>query len=388
MKGVRAILRCACTAGVVLLAVGCGAEHVVTGPSPSIVPDSQWATVWCGGDSTLAIQRDGSLWGWGPNSGGELGLGDTSPRSNPTRVGDGSDWVTVASGYESTLALRRDGSLWAWGNNGQGQLGLGDTRYRLTPTRVGDASDWIAIACGFGPTIAEDYSLGLKRDGSIWAWGANAGGALGLGDGANRTTPTRIGSGNDWAAISCAGGSTVAVKKDGSLWGWGQNGEGQLGIPGGLDMPGSLDYLVPVRVGHANDWASVSCGFDFTLALKTDGSLWASGSNGSGQLGLGDTQPRWTFTRVPGSAVWAMMSCGKGSTLALQTDGSLWAWGDNSFGQLGLGDTGERKTPSKVGSGPGWTTVSCGARSAGVRRDGTLWQWGGGSPQPTQVGNK
>ncbi|MGD0998413.1 MAG: chromosome condensation regulator RCC1, partial [Thermoleophilia bacterium] len=102
--------------------------------------------------------------------------------------------------------------------------------------------------------------------------------------------------------------------------------------------------------GSASDWAAVSCGDDYTTALRTDGSLWVWGYNGFGQLGLGDTKDMHAPAEVGRQGDWAAVSCGTSHTVALKIDGSLWAWGYNGFGQLGLGDTDNRLVPAEIGS--------------------------------------
>ncbi len=135
---------------------------------------------------TLGLEKDGSLWAWGQNHGGQLGLGDTNNRDSPTYI----DWpyVAVAAGGYHSLGLTIDGRLWAWGNNEAGQLGLGNANEKWCPTLVG--TGYVAVAAG------AYHSLGLKADGSLWAWGWNNYGQLGLGDTTNRLSPTQIKSFN------------------------------------------------------------------------------------------------------------------------------------------------------------------------------------------------
>jgi hypothetical protein len=149
-----------------------------------------------GSNYSLALKRDGTLWAWGYNGSGQLGLGDYNSRATPTQVGTSTDWIAIAAGYSHSLALKRDGTLWAWGYNGLGQLGLGDYTSRNIPTQVGTSTDWIAIAAG------ASHSLAIKRDGTLWAWGYNGYGQLGLGDTTNRLTPTQVGTSTDWIAIA------------------------------------------------------------------------------------------------------------------------------------------------------------------------------------------
>ncbi len=329
--------------------------------------------VACGYDYTLALKKDGSLWAWGSNYHGVLGFGNggiLSEKDSPTRVGLANNWAAVACGFDYSLALRSDGSLWAWGDNKYGQLGLGNTVNSYVPARVGTDNDWAAFACGF------DYTLALKKDGSLWAWGENKYGQLGLGNTVNCYVPTRVGTDNDWETVAGGGGDyTLALKKDGSLWAWGRNKYGQLGL-------GDTAYggPSPTRVGSENGWAAVACNNDHSLALKRDGSLWAWGLNDAGQLGLGDDTDRHSPTQVGMANDWAAVACGVEHTLALKKDGSLWAWGDNGFGALGLGDSGsasDRDTPTRIGVANDWAAVAGGDFfSLALKKDGSLWAWG------------
>ena len=320
-----------------------------------------------GGYHSLAIRGDGSLWSWGFNDLGQLGLGDSLDRHVPTQIGADSDWVRVSAGDRHSLALKNDGSLWSWGYNNCGQLGLGDPSLdRSTPTRVGADTDWSAVACGQSHTVA------LKVDGSLWTWGLNYFGQLGLGDASfKQSAPTRVGVDSDWTAVACGPAATFAIKRDGSLWAWGLNQHGQLG------QGDTVNRGAPVRVGTDSDWMAIAAGWSHVLALKRDHGLWAWGNNQYGQLGLGDTVDRLNAVRVGADLDWTGLACGGYWTLGTKADGGLWAWGNNLYGQLGLGDTSNRLEPNRVGTDTDWSDVSCGfLNSIAVKGDGSVWAGG------------
>jgi len=314
------------------------------------------AVIETGTTHSLALKTDGSLWGWGTNGAGQLGTGDTISAEAPYQgvtdtnwfVLSGTNLTTFAAGYAHTLATKTTGTLWAWGVNNYGQLGLGNSGYgtdRTTPSQVGTASDWASIAAGYLHTLA------TKTSGTLWAWGQNASGKLGLGDYTNRATPSQVGTDSDWVVVAASGdtygsGHTIALKTSGTLWAWGYNAYGQLGL--GNSGYGT-DRTTPSQVGTASDWASIAAGYLHTLVTKTTGTLWAWGYNWSGQLGDGTTDNRKTPRQIGTDSDWSQVAAGYYHTLGLKTSGNLWAWGRNDFGQLGLGDTIGRNIPTLVG---------------------------------------
>jgi len=172
---------------------------------------------------------------------------------------------------------------------------------------------------------------------------------------------------------SIAGGNahTVALKSDGSLWAWGWNYCGQLGDGT------TTDRSSPVQVGSDTAWSAVATGYVHTVALKSDGTLWTWGRNYYGQLGDGTTTDRSSPAQVGSDTDWSAVAAGCGHTVALKSNGTIWAWGENNHGQLGDGTMTDRSSPVQVGSDTDWSAVvTKGFHTLALKSDGTLWAWG------------
>ena len=419
---------------------------------------TDWTTVSAGFDTSFGLRTDGSLYAWGNNgsgndwAGGELGDGTNVDRHAPVRVGTGTDWKAISGGSNMTAAVKSDGTLWAWGYNSYGELGItaigaiksprqvgtrtdwrlasagayhllalstgddfgscggdfwgqtgiGYALYRPLGEQVGDQTGWVSVDAGLG------HTGGIRADGTLWMWGRNGYGELAQDTSqyGSVNTPLQVGSDTDWAAVSCGdntdSGFTAAVKTGGTLWAWGANDTGQLGVGDKQERD------TPTQVGAATDWKTVACSdgvgdvgrglwgqgdfIDFTLGLRTDGSVWAWGDNSRGQLGQGDHTDSLTPEKIPAldGVTIRTIAAGDDYAMAISNEGSgagkLYAWGDDTNGQLGRGTTTATSTPAQVGTATDWLTVACGsgrdgAHAAGIRQGstpgrGTLWTWG------------
>ena len=298
-------------------------------------------SVYCGGDHTLILKNDGTLWSCGRNNYGQLGLGDTGGRATFTQVTANADNIKkVYCGREHTFILKNDGTLWGCGYNGNGQLGLGDTNNRTTFTQITTNTDNIkSIYCGAG------HSFILKNDGTLWSCGNNAYGRLGLGDTTHKYTFTQVTTNaDDIKSVYCGGYHTFILKNNGTLWSTGYNGDGQLGLG---DKTNRTTFTQVTT--NADNVKSVYCGYYHTFILENDGTLWSTGYNGDGQLGLGDKTNRTTFTQVITNADdIKQIYCGFNHTIILKNDSTLWGCGNNEYGQLGLGDTTNRTTFTQI----------------------------------------
>jgi len=337
----------------------------------------EWQSIAVGESHSLALATNGMLWGWGDNQYGQLDPSNyTSSFTFPTLLNLDTDWLAIVAGYYHTLAIKTDSTLWAWGDNTLGQLGLGNTDYPDSPTRVGLNSDW-SIAVG-----GEYHTIALKTGGTLWAWGYNTNGQLGLGDAGNRSTPSSVGTQSDWSLIDAGYLHSLGLKTNGTLWAWGWNWYGQLGDGT------NTTRTIPRSIGMDADWSIVSAGYVQTIALKITGTLWWWGSTQSETFYI----PRQIGTDTD----WAMITAGGTDftsyfSLALKTNGTLWAWGQNSSGQLGLGDNAERTNPIQLRPyeyRDDWSEVVAGGFHALARtNDGDIWVWGRNDSGQLGIGN-
>ena len=322
---------------------------------------------------TPVVQQQ--LWAWGRNGSSQLGLGDSASRSSPVQVGTLTTWSQVSAGYVQTLAVADNGTLWAWGDGEAGQLGLNDVFYRSSPTQVGALTTWYEVVTSGQSSAQQQFSLALKNDGSLWSWGRNSYGRLGLNDTVNRSSPVQVGSLTTWAEVTTAGsGFCLAIKNDGTLWAWGYNGQGALG------QNNTIVRSSPVQVGSDIDWQSIAGGSNSSFAIKTNGSLWSWGNGGYGRLGHNNTTNYSSPKQVGALTTWSKITASNGGLcVALKDDGTLWSWGSNNVGQLGLGNTINRSSPVQIGALTTWAQVSLISNACfAINTDGALWSWGSG----------
>jgi alpha-tubulin suppressor-like RCC1 family protein len=329
---------------------------------------TSWASVSGGYDATCATRTGGTLWCWGNNAYGELGTGNTTSELSLVQVGTSAGWASVSVGQESACGTRTDSTLWCWGQNYAGQLGTGDTNVHLSPVQAGTAADWASVSVGYSSACA------TRTDGTLWCWGSNAYGQLGTGNYADQNSPTQVDTATDWATVSSQVAATAcATRTDGTLWCWGDNTDGELGIGNTTSQPS------PVQVGTATTWASVSTdGSLYTCATRTNRTLWCWGDNTFGELGTNNTTSELSPVQVGTATTWGSVSAGNGAnTCATRTGGTLWCWGANGGGELGTGGTTPVLSPVQVGTATSWARVARGAQfGCATRADHTLWCWG------------
>ena len=315
--------------------------------------------------------KQAGLWTWGYNGAGQLGDNTTTDKSSPVQtIAGGTNWKQVACGY-NTSAIKTDGTLWTWGYNLLGQLGDNTTTDKSSPVQtISSGTNWKQVSCLWRNTAA------IKTDGTLWSWGYNLLGQLGDNTTANKSSPVQtISAGTNWKQVACGGFHISAIKTDGSLWTWGYNNYGQLG-----DNT-IVNKSSPVQtIAGGTNWKQVSCGAHHISAIKTDGTLWSWGYNVYGQLGDNTiTNKSSPVQTISAGTNWKQVACGYAvHTLAVKTDGTLWAWGNNSYGQLGDNTIAHKSSPVQtISGGTNWKQVAGGGGyTSAIKTDGTLWSWG------------
>ena len=241
--------------------------------------------VFVGGDSSCALRAGGALYCWGAS--GQLigGTGDVlTPEivDKPIEVLPGSRFKDVSLGAAHVCGIRVDGTLWCWGQNNEGQLGLGMTsEMARQPTQL-PRNNWQQVAAG------QHHTCAVRGEGQLFCWGRGDTFELGLGTNMRRAnSPQRVGEDSDWQAVAVGGAHTCALKRNRRLFCWGRNSEGQVGVTA------SEPIANPTQIDAASRYMKVSLGAQHSCALNTGQSLYCWGSNEEGQLGLGDRMSRY-----------------------------------------------------------------------------------------------
>ncbi len=349
-----------------LLLVGaCDQVFGLERPETPPLPPGDWSVVAAGSDHTCGIRLDGTLWCWGENKDGQLGIvGGNLER--PAQVGT-DRWITVAGGGDHTCAIQEDRSLWCWGSGAYGQLGLGLVQSALTPMRV-SAGPWQAVVAGIHTTCALDVA------GDRWCTGANNVGQLGVGSTSDAAVMTPLfESGVKWRSIALERFHGCGIKEDDSLWCWGSNHRGALADPNAA--PEAIRQ-VPFPA-DGGPYGEVAVGLWFTCARRLDGHLTCWGTNTYGALGDGTTSDNILGGVVGNDASdWTSLAASEEFTCGIHGDGGLACWGANQYGQIPSAAIGAvSSSPVEiVAPAERWAAVALGARhSCAIDDAHRLW---------------
>lgn len=366
--------------GELLTAINSPSQVVQTGQTKGGEAWSDWRDVSAGGQHTCGVRSNGSAWCWGRGTNGQRGDGSkTNQRENPAQVLAGgdpsgsvgwSDWVSVSAGGGHSCGIRQDRSAWCWGSGSHGQRGSGEHRafVRTTPERVlNDTNehhwtDWELLSLG------DQHTCGIRADGSLWCWGDDWRGQLGVGgltveDGKQARPREVVSPVADalWMQVSAGSSHTCGILDDGTLWCWGWGDYGQLG-----DGGTSADHVQPSPTlvinhdgSHDDTWEQVTAGHSHTCARRFDGSAWCWGSQANGMLGTGVDRPAGQpypvavdseeTTSIEPWTDWTLVLAGGSHSCGLRDGRGAWCWGNGEDGQRGDGaSTASQTLPSIV----------------------------------------
>ncbi|MCH2109847.1 MAG: hypothetical protein MK135_10985, partial [Polyangiaceae bacterium] len=297
--------------------------------------------VAAGRDSVCAVTENGQAYCWGENDSGQLGAGYLSEEEQePVLVvgGPAAGWRDIFSGDATTCGLGRDDSLWCWGNNSAGEVGVETSEedfpsgHVTTPQEVAPGTSWLDVEVHY------DATCGIQTDGSLWCWGEDDDGQIGLlEENGNVYEPVQVGTEKDWVDFQSGseqeGG--CATKRDRSLWCWGENADGSLGLGTFID-----DIWGPTLVENAL-WLAFDLDEDLSCGVQMDGSLWCAGENRFGQLAKGfastaRADSSATYTQIGSENDWVNVEVETDCIFALKENGELYVWGEGYKPSLGF----------------------------------------------------
>jgi alpha-tubulin suppressor-like RCC1 family protein len=349
-----------------------------------------------GASHSVALKSEGTVWTWGANASGQLGIGstDSSTHAAPVQVKlNSTTFLTgmslAGAGASHSLAVRKsDGSVFGWGSNSAGQLGDNSTTTKTYPVQAKTTASGNPVLTGIIDIAGgSTHTLALKADGTVWTWGSNSSGQLGDGSTKSRQLAAQVKTASSTflggiIAIAAGDNFCAALRSDGTVWAWGDNGSGQIGV--GSTHTQKYAVQVTLSGGAAlSGIADFACGSSHVIALKTDGAVWSWGNNTNGQLGNGTTtqarnpvQVKINSTNFFTNA--AVVAAGASHSAILKTDGSVHACGLNSSGQLSINSTTRQLYPTQAVSsaGPVLSSIvdlACGANHTLVtKNEGTV----------------
>ena len=333
----------------------------------------------------VLVFKNGKVYVWGANYYGQLGLGDTTNRNAPTKNtqleqliqenGDANNILTLETGHSYSILIFKNGKVYVWGYNEYGQLGIGDTTNRNTPTENtkleqiiqenGGAENILTLKTGYAHNIL------IFKNGKVYVWGRNGYGQLGLGDNTNGKTPTENtqleqiiqenGGADNILTLKTGWDHNILIFRNGKVYVWGRNEYGQLGLgdQGRRNTPTENSQLEQIiqENGGADNILTLKTGESHNILIFRNGKVYVWGYNEFGQLGLGDTNHRYTPTENSELEQKIQDNGGSENILTLETGYSynilifknrkVYVWGRNNVGQLGLGDTTNRDTPTE-----------------------------------------
>ena len=366
------------------------ASRAVAAPTPTTGPTAggtsvsdtvagkAFSHVVMGAGFSAALDADGNAYAWGSNAAGNFGNGTKtdSPTPTATTMPAGVTFKQLAAGASHVVALGSDGFVYTWGYNGDGELGNGTTQSNSLPAKALTPAGvtFTEVAAG------EYHTVAIASDGSVYTWGSNTFGELGIGSTASSSTPVKAKTpaGVTFTHAAAGTNSTLVLASDGSAYAWGSNQSGELGDGTGVNNSSPVKVTMPAGL----IFTQITAGETFKLAIASNGALYSWGDNLMGELGTGtsDAQANAPVAVAMPSGV-KVLSIGAGAShgVAVGSDGATYAWGNNNVGALGTGDYDSSTTPVKaqMPAGVTFTQVEAGGNSSvAIGSNGTTYAWG------------
>jgi alpha-tubulin suppressor-like RCC1 family protein len=331
--------------------LGDGEVYPVSREPTAVAEERHFSSLTAGLKQSSALDSTGHAWSWGSGETGWV----SGHRRVPARIFEDHQWTQLSSGGGQSCGLELDGSLWCWGTNWTGELGVAtEGNYSWVPVQVESDQPWLqvdaAAQCG-----GTNHACGIKTDGTLWCWGSNSHGQLGVGGDVEQQVPVQVGSDEDWRVVDGGPCRTCAIKENGALFCWGK-------------VLNNVDHRVPLRVGTSLAWKSISVQQD-VCGVQEDGSAWCWDPY-EGAAAEPDVQ------RVAGDSDWRSVVAGSGQVCGIRVGGSLWCWGSNHGGGVGIPGAGSLMEPARVGADSDWESLAAYGHTCALKRDGSAWCWG------------
>jgi alpha-tubulin suppressor-like RCC1 family protein len=330
---------------------GIGDNSLINRSSPvQIGSDTDWTEISCGQFHTLALKSNGTLWNWGSGTTGQLPDGRITTLSSPTQVGSLTNWSKIYSGRFHSVAINTSGEIYTVGLNSSIAVTVNEFS-RSSPVQIGTDTNWSDISA------YQQNSGAIKSNGTLWVWGNNSEGQLAQNDRFSRSSPTQVGSGTDWSYFPKMGPrrwGLMATKTNGTTWGSG------YGFDGAYADDTNITRSSPTQIGSVA-WSKITSAFH-TIGMDSSGSLYSFGSNNHATLGRDAqlSENRSSPIQVGSATNWVSASMGSGFSVAIKTDGTIWSWGSNGSYQLGDGNLISKSSPVQIGTATEWVSVDCG----------------------------